>query len=113
MKRSLSNLKRLADRDPDVLDRVVEVDLDVTLRAHGQIEQAVLGEALEHVVEEGDPGRDLVLAGAVEIELDRDVGLLRLAREGRLAACLGGSCAHDRARASVIGSTPPPRGRLL
>ena len=48
--------ERLAEHDRDVLDRVVRVDLDVALGAHGQVERAVLAERVEHVVEERHAG---------------------------------------------------------
>ena len=65
------------------LDRVVEVDLDVALRPDLEVEEGVSTEALEHVVEEGDPRRDVVLTGAVQIDPDPDVGLLGLAGDRR------------------------------
>ncbi len=43
------------------------------------------GELLQHVVEKADAGRDVELAGAVEVDGGRDLGLLGLAGNGRLA----------------------------
>ena len=40
--------------------------MQVARDLHGEIEQAVAGEELQHVVEKADPGRDLGLAAAVE-----------------------------------------------
>ena len=48
------------------------------------VDQRMAGELLQHVVEEADAGRDVVGAGAVEIDGGRDLGLLGLARDGRL-----------------------------
>ena len=72
---------------------MVRVDLGVALGADGQAEAAVLAELGEHVVEERDAGLDLHRAGAVEVELDEELRLLRLAdhpadsgRSGRILA---------------------------
>ena len=50
---------RLAQADPDVLGRVVGVDVEVARARDRQVHQRVPGEELEHVVEEPDPRRDL------------------------------------------------------
>jgi len=55
----------------------VAVDVQVALGLDGQVEQAVLGELVQHVVEEPDAGGDVRLAGAVEVYLDQDAGLAR------------------------------------
>ena len=65
--------QRLAERERGVLDGVVRVDLEVAVGAHDEVEAAVLAELGEHVVEERHAGRDVGGAGAVEVELDRDV----------------------------------------
>ena len=49
-------VERLAEHDPGVLDRVVGAGLDVTGRAHVEIEAAVTSQQVEHVVEEADAG---------------------------------------------------------
>src|SRR5579884_2574084 len=75
--------ERLAERasqhDPDVLDRVMLVDMQVAARVEFEIEEAMTREALEHVIEEGHPGRDLGSALAVERKFDCDLGLTRAA----------------------------------
>ena len=63
-------VERLAERDADVLDRVVGAGLEVAGRLDLEAEPAVAGEQLEHVVEEADAGRDARLA-AVEVERER------------------------------------------
>ena len=60
--------QRLAERDADVLDRVVIVDVQVALGAHRQVDQRMARELVEHVVEEADAGGDVGRAGAVEID---------------------------------------------
>src|SRR5205823_2059146 len=67
----------LAERDGDVLDGVVRVDVGVALRAHREIERAVLAQRVEHVVVEPDAGGDVGGAGTVEIDLNDDLRLLR------------------------------------
>ena len=67
--------ERLADDDADILGGVVEVDVQVALRPHREIEQAVAGEAGQHVVEEADAGGDLRPPAAVQAERQFDVGL--------------------------------------
>jgi hypothetical protein len=52
------------------------VDLDVAARLDGQIEQAVPAEAIEHVAEERQGGRDAGLARAVELDRDLDLRFL-------------------------------------
>ena len=64
----------LADGDADVFHRVVTVDVQVALGLHLQIDQAVAGDLVQHVVEEGNAGIELGTAGAVQIETDRDLG---------------------------------------
>src|SRR5581483_1455815 len=61
-----------AQRDADVLDRVVSVDLEVALGVHREVETAVLSQLGEHVVEEREPGRDSRLTRAVDLQLDPD-----------------------------------------
>ena len=53
------------------------------LRLQRDVDQAVLGELLEHVVEKADAGRDLGRAGAVEIDPALDPRLLGVALDRR------------------------------
>ena len=69
--------ERRTEHERDVLDRVVLVDLEVAVGVDREVEQAVVGERAEEMVVEADPGRDRGVAGAVEAERDRDVGLAR------------------------------------
>src|SRR5438552_12261251 len=77
--------ERLAETDPDVLDRVMEVHLEVAVSVHGQVHEPVLGPGLEHVAEEGNAGLDLGGAGAVEPDLQHDLRLLGLPLDPPLA----------------------------
>ena len=69
-----------------VLDRVVGVDVQVTLGAYGQVEPAVAGQLGEHVVEEADAGRDVAAARAVQVQLDPDLRLGRVPLDHRATA---------------------------
>ena len=50
-----------------------------------QVDQAVAGHLVEHVVEEADAGGERGLAGAVQVELDADLRLERVADDFNLA----------------------------
>jgi hypothetical protein len=76
----------VAQRDGRVLHRVVRVDLEVTLGAYGQVEAAVLGQLVEHVVVEPHAGGQVALAGAVEVDLDEHLGLIGDALDARGAS---------------------------
>jgi hypothetical protein len=64
--------QRLTERQRHVLDRVVRVDLDVTLTPDHQVEHPVLGKLRQHVVEEPDTGRDIGNPRPVDVELHQD-----------------------------------------
>src|SRR5258705_101584 len=76
----------LTEDDAHVLHGVMLVDLDVALRVDREVHQAVLRPRLQHVAEERDRRLHLRGAGAVEVEVKRDLGLLRLAFDARLPA---------------------------
>ena len=78
-------VQRLAEHDPRVLDRVVRARLQVAGDLHVEVQPAVAGEQVEHVVEEADAGGAGAGAGAGQAERQGDVGLAGLA--GR---CVGG-----------------------
>ena len=67
--------QREAERDPDVLDGVVASGLEVTARGDLEIDQRVVRQQGQHVVEEADAGRDVRLAGSVEVHAHAHVGL--------------------------------------
>jgi hypothetical protein len=74
--------ERLTERDGDVLDGVVGVDVEVAHGLDGQVEATVAAELVEHVVVERDARRAVGLARAVEIDGDLDGRLLRRATAG-------------------------------
>ena len=64
----------LAHRQPGVLDGVVLVDVQVALAVNIQVDQAVAGDLVEHVLQEGHADGEARLAGAIEIDGDLDLG---------------------------------------
>jgi hypothetical protein len=75
----------LAEGDPHVLIGVVVVDVGVALGADLQVDQTVAADLVEHVIEEGHAGGQLLAAGAIEIDAHTDPGF------GGIAADFGGS----------------------
>ena len=88
-----------AQDERDVLGRVVLVDLQVAVGAHREIEQAVVGERSEQVVVEADARVDRGVAGTIEAERDRDLGLVRRPGERDPAAVLARAERHVPERA--------------
>src|SRR5262249_39973557 len=62
----------LAKTDADVLHRVVGIDVQVALGVDVEIDQAVAGEQVEHVVEETQTRGKLGRAGTVEVDAEGD-----------------------------------------
>jgi len=58
--------ERLPQRDADVLDGVMRVDVQVALGLDVEVEQGVARHLVEHVLEERQPGRQLRVALAVQ-----------------------------------------------
>ena len=65
--------------DPKVFHQVVRVTLDVAGGIDLYVEQAVLRELLQHVVHHAYAGLHGVDAGAIQVQLKRDLRLPRLA----------------------------------
>ena len=68
--------KRLAQRQADIFNRMMIVNLDVARGLERQIKEAVPGEQLQHMVEKGHPGGNLVLTAAVKLKTEPNVGLV-------------------------------------
>ncbi len=87
---ALAIAKRLADRfaqrDADVLDGVVLIDVEIAGGVDRQIEGAVPRHEIEHVVEEADAGTVVEPAPPVERERQRDRRFRRLPRSLPLCA---------------------------
>ena len=93
----------LTEHDAEILDRVVRVHLQVALGADAQVQQAVAGDLLEHVLEERQAGGELGAAGAVQRQFDLDARLARLALDAGSAGGHGrGGSSGERGH-----STPP------
>ena len=68
----------LAERDAEILDGVMLVDVEVARRIDLEIERAVPRHELEHVIEKADAGAHAVAALAVERDGKRDRRFSRL-----------------------------------
>ena len=62
----------LAERDADVFDGVMLIDIEIAVALEFEIECAVAREQLQHVIEEANAGGDFVLAAAFDGEPDGD-----------------------------------------
>src|SRR5450631_4227841 len=69
-------IKGLAECNADVFDGVVLIHIEITNTRQREIEGAVTGEKLKHVIEEADARRDFILAAAFNGELYRNARLL-------------------------------------
>ena len=76
-------VERLAEDDPGVLDGVVRAGLEVAADRDLEVQAAVAGQQVEHVVQEAHAGGAGARAGAVEAQRERDARLLGLARDLR------------------------------
>jgi hypothetical protein len=75
----------LTEGNADVLDGMVAVDMQIAVGMHIEVDQPMTGDLVEHVVEEGHAGGQLLAAGAIEIDAHTDPGF------GGIAADVGGS----------------------
>ena len=66
---------RLAERDADVLNRVMRIDVQITLRLDVEIDQAMARDLIEHMLEKGQTRMQIGLAGPIEVDRYRDLGL--------------------------------------
>ncbi len=72
-------VKRLTKHDAHIFDGVVLVDFKVTTSLEVQIESSVMSKQFEHVVEEIDSSRDLVLSMTVDVQ-DRRISVSLVGR---------------------------------
>jgi hypothetical protein len=95
-----------AERDADVLNRVVLVNVEVAFRAECEVEPAVARDLLEHVVEEADAGGNCSFPVAVEVQAERNVGFFggALQRSFSHWASLWTGCDHCNAEESSLDS---------
>ena len=66
--------QRLAQRDADILDGVMRVDVQIALRLDVKVNQAMPRHLVEHVVEKGNAGRQAGLSGPIEIQANLHLG---------------------------------------
>ena len=66
--------QRLTDRDTDILDRVMRVDMQIALGFDLKINQTMTGNLIKHVIEKGDTRGKLALPGPIKIQTNRDLG---------------------------------------
>ncbi len=71
--------QRLTERNAHVLNGMVGIDMQITARIDLQVDQAMPGNLIEHVIEESYARRQLGLARAFQVELDADLGFQRCA----------------------------------
>ena len=74
--------EQLAEHDAGVFHGVVLVHVEIAIGVELQVEAAVLGEELQHVIQEADAGGDLVAAAAFDFERAADSRLLGVALDG-------------------------------
>ena len=68
--------KGLTQRDADVFNGVMGIDVQIALGLDLEVDQPVTGNLIKHVVEERDAAREFRAAAAVEIQLDADLRFL-------------------------------------
>ena len=71
--------ERLPQRDADVFDGVMIINMQIARGVDIQIDQAVTGNLIEHVIQERDPCRQFLLACAVQIDGDANLRLVGMA----------------------------------
>ena len=72
----------LTESNADVFDGVMLIDVEIAGCFEAQIEPAVAGDKVEHMVEKGDAGGDFGFAAAVEIQAEGDFGFFGDTRDG-------------------------------
>ena len=67
----------VSEDDSRILHRMMSVHMQVALHTHCQVEQAVSGKAVQHVIEKTDPCLNLAFSASVQIQLDCNIRFLR------------------------------------
>jgi len=73
---------RLAEHNARIFHRVMLINVQVALGFDLDVDEAVTGDLVEHVIEEADTGLDRSLSRSVKIDGRLDLGFARLARKG-------------------------------
>jgi hypothetical protein len=71
----------LAQGDANIFYGVVTVDVQIAFGIDFQIDEAVAGNLVQHVIKETNAGRQAGLAGAVQIHFDANLGFCSFARD--------------------------------
>jgi len=66
--------KSLAQRNADILDSVVIINVGVAFTVHVQVNQTMAGDLVQHVVQKGHAAVERVTAGAVQVNGHADAG---------------------------------------
>ena len=61
-------LNAIGKHDTHIFHRMMLVNVEISLGPEFQVKPSVLGEQLEHMVEEADPGGDVIIAPAFDFE---------------------------------------------
>ena len=93
----------LAKADADIFHRVVAVDVQVAVAIDFEVNQAVAGNLLQHMVKKTDAGAQIGLAGAVQVDAHGDARLCRVAADFGNAVGGGGGNQSSRSRRSRNG----------
>src|SRR5688572_14841775 len=99
----------LAQRDADILHRMVPVDMQVPLGLDIQVDEAMPGDLVQHMVEETYARGELRLAGAVQVDPDGDLGFRGVA--GDFGGTRGGHKEASRAASICAFSSVVPTVR--
>ena len=76
--------EQLAEHDAGVLHGVMLVHVQIALGAQFQVEAAVFGEQLQHVIEETDAGRDFIGPAPLDAQPSGNARFLGIAADGRV-----------------------------
>lgn len=100
---ALAVAQRLRQRgsqcEANVLVGVVVVDPDVAVGVHDDVKQPVRRDLVQHVVQEGDLGAHFGHAGAIQVDLHADLGLL-----GHPVHSCSAGCGSESTRSSSAGA---------
>ena len=96
-------LHSLAQRDADILRRVVVIDVEIADGFDRDVDPRMAGEQIQHVVKKADAGCNLRHTGAIEVDRDLDVRFLGLALDARRAHEKLSASRMIRLRQSVSG----------
>src|SRR5262249_26225550 len=91
----------LAQHDPCILGRMVEIDVQVALCLERDVDERMAGELLEHVIEKADTGRHIVGTPAVEVDAGPDFCLPGGAIDAGLPLHVRWPCLHGGNQAFI------------